>query len=185
MRAFFTSLLFILLATLTTSAEIADLGPALGSKIPHELAVKDDQGNDQSFDKLVGEKGAVLVFYRSAKWCPFCQRQLIKLNKSAAESANALGYNLVGISYDSIASLNKFKIKHDISYPLLSDEGSKIIDAFGIRNEKHKEGHYAYGIPHPIIVVTDKNGIIKAKLHEEGYKNRPEVEVLLETLENL
>ncbi len=185
MRTLINSILLVLTITFTAQAEVADLGPAIGTKIPHNLAVKDDQGNNQNFNKLVGEKGAVLVFYRSAKWCPFCQRQLIELNKSAADSAKELGYNLIGISYDDVTAINKFKVKNNISYPLLSDKGSKIINAFGIRNEAHKEGHFAYGIPHPILIVTDRNGIIKAKLREDGYRNRPEVEVLLETIENL
>jgi peroxiredoxin len=185
MRKFIISTLFLIFTVTTTSADTADLGPAIGTKIPHDLAVQDDQGKARNFKDLVGENGAVLVFYRSAKWCPFCQRQLIELNKSAANEAKALGYNMVGISYDAVASINKFKIKNSISYPLLSDDGSKIIDAFGIRNEQHKEGHFAYGIPHPIIIITDKNGIIKAKLREEGYRNRPETEVILDTLKSL
>ncbi|UTW54981.1 peroxiredoxin family protein [Kordiimonas sp. SCSIO 12610] len=185
MRTFLIGIFLFLANPYSLSAEIEDIGPAIGSKIPHNLSVKDDQGNEQSFNTVVGQKGAVLIFYRSANWCPFCKNQLIDLNKSAAKPAKALGYNLIGISYDAVPALNKFKVKYQISYPLLSDEGSKIIEAFGIRNEEHKEGHFAYGIPHPMIIVTDEHGIVKAKLREEGYRNRPEVEVLLETLKSL
>ena len=41
----------------------------------------------------------MLVFYRSAGWCPFCQAQLIAINESAAEIEKR-GYKIVGLSYD-------------------------------------------------------------------------------------
>ncbi len=184
-RTFVFSLVATLLLAVAAEAQPEDLGPAIGSQIPHDLTVSDETGNSRSFADLTGENGAVLVFYRSAKWCPFCQRQLITLEKDAAEAVRAKGYNLVGISYDNVSVLANFKAKNNLSYPLLYDEGSKIIDAFGVRNEAHKEGHFAYGIPHPIIVVTDKEGIVKAKLFEKGYRDRPEAEVILSTLDEV
>lgn len=161
----------------------ADIGPAVGAALPHALTAQDQEGTSQSYTSLVGEKGAVLVFYRSADWCPFCQMQLIDLNLHAKEKAAALGYTLIGISYDPVADLAKFSKKWSIGFPLLSDEGSHIIDAFGIRNDsRYKEGDRAWGVPYPMLVITDTNGTVQAKLMRESYRERPEPEVLLETL---
>lgn len=178
-----TSVLLFVAGSFAVAA--ADLGPEVGSKIPHDLAAQDQNGEAQSFSSLTGENGTVLVFFRSAKWCPFCQRQLIDIEKSAAEEIRTRGFNIVGISYDSVKVLDKFTKKRSISYPLLSDNDSAIIKSFGVLNEKYKPGDRVYGIPHPIIIITDKNGMIKAKLFEESYKNRPETEVILSELDKL
>lgn len=60
-----------------------------------------------------------------------------------------------------------------------------MIDELGLRNEDYKEGHYAHGVPHPVILVLDRNKTVTAKLMREGYRDRPEPEVLIETLDQL
>ena len=42
-----------------------------------------------------------------------------------------------------------------------------------------------YGVPRPIIFILDRNGMIKAKLHEDTYKKRPPVELVIEALDKL
>ncbi len=163
--------------------KMQDLGPAVGTQIPHALNVPDQDGTLQSFKKLTGKKGAVLVFFRSAKWCPYCQMQLIDLEQHAQKQAAEMGYSLIGISYDSPADLKKFTNKWSLSFPLLSDQGSVIIDAFGVRNDRdYKPGSFAWGVPFPILIVTDAEGVIKTKLFKQQASDRPEPEVLLEAL---
>ena len=178
-----------LLLTATVFADetlVNDLGPAMGTVIPHDLTARDQNGVPQSFKTLAGNKGAVLVFFRSANWCPFCQMQLIDLNLHAAKEAKELGYPIIGVSYDPIKHLDKFSHKWSITYSLLSDEGSKIIDAFGVKNTTDfTPESRAWGVPHPIIIVTDKNGVIKEKLFKEGYRDRPEPQVILDVLKAL
>lgn len=155
----------------------ADLGPAVGARIP-ALQVKDPAGASKSLAELAGPKGAVLVFYRSARWCPYCQAQLIALKDAQAPLAQR-GYNLVGISYDSAEVLTRFQAQRGIGYALVSDEGSKTIDAFGLRDPQYKEGSMAHGVPRPAIFVVDRAGVVKAKLAEERYQDRPPVDVVV------
>lgn len=42
-------------------------GPAVGSRIP-DFSAADQDGRIRSFENLRGEKGVMLVFYRSADW---------------------------------------------------------------------------------------------------------------------
>jgi hypothetical protein len=42
-------------------------GPAVGSRVPAFEAL-DQNGVNRSLDSLLGPKGAILVFYRSADW---------------------------------------------------------------------------------------------------------------------
>ncbi len=173
------------LLAVTVSATAQEVGPEVGSTIALDFAGLDQEGNQQDFDSFVGENGAVVVFYRSAKWCPFCQMQLIDLNTNAVEAVKERGFGLAGISYDKVRDLERFHKKWRVGFPLLSDEGSEMIDALGLRNEEYKEGHYAHGVPHPVILVLDRDRKVVAKLMREGYRDRPEPEVLIETLDQL
>ncbi|WP_262694002.1 peroxiredoxin family protein [Kordiimonas aquimaris] len=162
-----------------------NIGPAIGDVIEMDFAAPDQDGNLQSFETFAGEKGAVVVFFRSAKWCPFCQMQLIDLNTNAMKDIKGRGYGMAAISYDPPKDLARFDAKWKVGFPLLSDDGSKMINALGIRNEEYKEGHYAHGVPHPVIFVLDKDKKVIAKLNREGYRDRPEPTVLIEALDSL
>lgn len=88
---------------------------------------------------------------------------MVQLQKDLKAIA-AAGAQVVGISYDSVDTLKKFADARDITFPLLSDEGSKTIHAFGI--------HYKDGLPHPCTYLIDQQGVVRAKLSEEGYRKR-------------
>jgi peroxiredoxin len=92
----------------------------------------------------------------------------------------ATGGQVVAISYDSTNVLQRFAAKSAITYPLLSDAGSKTIDAYGIRNPD-APARWS-GIPHPGTFVVSKDGIIRAKLFLEGYRERHDVPALIEAL---
>ena len=66
----------------------------------------------------------------------------------------ATGGQIVAISYDSPAILKRFAANSAITYPLLSDAGSKTIDAYGIRNKEAPERFS--GIPYPGTFVVDR-----------------------------
>lgn len=89
---------------------------------------------------------------------------------------------VVAISYDSTAILKSFATNSSITYPLLSDTGSKTIDAYGIRNKEAPER--LNGIPHPGTFIIGTNGLIHSKLFLEGYKERHPTEALVQGLKN-
>lgn len=86
------------------------------------------------------------------------------------DKIKASGIQLVGISYDPVPALKKFADDHKITFPLLSDPGSKTIDAYHIRNEAAKGK--AEGVPNPGTFIVDKSGVIRAKLFLEGFRTR-------------
>lgn len=168
---------------LPATAMALDVGPPIGAKAP-AIAAKDSQGKPATLASVAGENGAVLVFFRSAAWCPYCQAQLIALKDAEAPLAQR-GYALVGISYDQPEVLAQFKARRGVGYALLSDEGSKIIDAFKLLDPQYPPGHRAHGVPQPAIFVVSRSGVIQAKLAEEGYKNRPPVSAVLEAVDGV
>lgn len=156
----------------------------IGQEIPHVLALKDQNGQERSFESYSGEKGVVLVFVRSADWCPFCQVQMLDL-RDKGEAITALGYDVVTISYDAPETLKAFADKYNFPYVMLSDTGSEVIKAFGILNEDFNPDHFAYGVPHPYVYVVGNDKFIRAVLSEEGYKKRPQVDAIVDAIEAL
>ena len=105
--------------------------------------------------------------------------QLVELQKGIKQ-IKATGTQVVGISYDAPDVLEKFSKQAKIGFPLLSDKGSKVIDAYGVRN-KQARGRGA-DIPHPITFVIDKQGKIRAKLPGTVLR-RHDTERLLKAIE--
>jgi peroxiredoxin len=94
------------------------------------------------------------------------------------------------ISVDSPAESKQFaeKIsadgKGEVNFPILSDPGHRVIDAYGIRDPDYN-GQKFEGIPHPSVYLIDKNGKVAWSKVEADYKERPgtdEVEAALKTL---
>ena len=106
----------------------------------------------------------------------------MELEKQRAELAGA-GIDLVAISYDSPEVLRAFGAERGIAFALLSDPGSRTIDAYGVRNAA-ASGRTA-GIPHPGFFVLDETGTIRAKLFEASYRDRPSPAALIEAVAKL
>jgi len=104
-----------------------------------DFTLADQHGRKRTLQSVMGPKGAMIVFYRSADWCPYCKTQLLEL-QSQYDSLRKDGLGLVGISYDSQEILAAFSEQHGITFPLLSDVGSATITRYGILNTVAEEG---------------------------------------------
>lgn len=91
---------------------------------------------------------------------------------------NALGYNIFGISPDTVDGLEKVIAEKDLSYSLLSDSKIATIEAFGIAfhmddatTKVYKEqyqvdiekasGQTHHNLPVPSVYIVDAVGIIQ------------------------
>ncbi len=177
-------LILTLVLILTPAVAFAKGDVNVGQKIPHNLELQDQNGKTRSFNDLKGKKGMVLVFVRSAQWCPFCQEQLLELNKKAKSFTDA-EYPVVSVSYDTPQAMEKFITKNKPTITMLSDPRSQAIRAFGILNEDAAKGTRSYGIPHPGVYIVDANKKVQAKFFEVGYKKRPSTKTLMAKIEEL
>ncbi len=50
-----------------TKVDVSKLGPQVGERVP-DFALKDQAGQTQTLQTIMGPKGAMLVFIRSADW---------------------------------------------------------------------------------------------------------------------
>ena len=177
------ALLFIAFLSGPLAAHAYDVGPPVGATMP-VLVAKDASGAAKDLAGVSGKKGVVLVFFRSARWCPFCQAQLMALRDLQGPLAQR-GYALAAISYDPPSALADFAAKRAITYTLLSDDGSKMIDAWGLRDPQYPQGSFAYGVPQPAIFIISRRGVIEGKLAEEGFKVRPSNAAILQAVDGL
>jgi peroxiredoxin len=161
-----------------------DLGPPVGTKAPDIGKRLDQTGKPRGLDDVMGPNGLVLMFFRSADWCPYCQAQLIDVNGGNAEIEKR-GYRVAALSYDSPEILETFTAKRHIAFTFLSDPKSEVIDLYKLRDPQYPPGSRAYGVPRPIIFILDKGGVIKAKLFEESFKVRPPVTAVISKLDEL
>jgi peroxiredoxin len=98
--------------------------------------------------------------------------------QSDLKSIEMAGVQVVGISYDDMKVLKSFSDRMKIAFPLLSDPGSRTIEAYHIRNEAARGK--AEGVPHPGTFLVDREGVIRAKLFLEGYRDRHTAEALVQ-----
>ena len=80
---------------------------------------------------------------------------------------------VIAFTIDSPAKLRKFVKKHSIVYPILGDTNGHVADTFGIRNEQIRRGYFAYGAPHPGVILPVREGKVLRKLDQQGYQSRP------------
>jgi len=164
------SILISAVALLVVPIAASDSGPAIGGKAP-AFEAQDQSGQSHSLQSLLGSKGAVILFYQSADWCPYCKAQLVELEQNREAFAKQ-GLGVAAISYDSVAILHNFAERRGIHFPLLSDGDSKIIRAFGVLNEAVETSNPFYGAARPGSFVLDSNGVIVAKYFENDFKER-------------
>ena len=178
----FTPFAIAALAAFAIPAVAAEI--ATGAKMPASFVAKDAAGKPRSFASVSGKKGTVLVLFRSAKWCPYCQAQLKEL-KAAQADLGARGYTIVGLSYDAPETLATFATKTGIGYTLLSDEKSAMIDALGLRDPAYAAGSFAAGVPKATTLIIDRAGTVRWKSVATDYKVRAQNSTILAAIDGL
>lgn len=87
----------------------------------------------------------------------------------------------VAISYDSVKVLSAFANRHGIEYPLLSDEGSRVIRELGLLNSNLDRDHEHYGgtakehqwgVPYPGQFLVGQDGEVIRKEFHASYRER-------------
>lgn len=149
-----------------------------GERIPM-FALKDQAGKRENFDSLKGPNGLLLIFSRSADWCPLCKSQLIDF-ESSRKNFEAKGIRIVSVTYDSPEVLRLFARRKNIEFELLSDPDSKLIDAFGVRNLEVTGSQVGIAIPNYYLITPD--GVIRNRWEESTLENRVTANYFYETL---
>jgi thioredoxin-dependent peroxiredoxin len=135
----------------TQKAAAVDKPPALaeGAKAP-AFHLPRDGGGRVSLADFAGRK-LVLFFYPRAD-TPGCTRESIDFTRLSAEFEDS-GTAVLGISADAVEAQEKFRDKHKLSVPLLSDEKHEMLEAYGVWGEKSLYGRTFQGIIRTTILI--------------------------------
>ena len=163
--------------------DVQRLGPQVGTKVP-DFRLTDQRGTVRTLESLMGPKGLLLFFYRSADWCPYCKTQLAEL-QSRLPALSKQGLGVAAVSYDPVPILADFTRRRGITFPLLSDVGSATIRKYDLLNTTIPPSNtQSYGIPFPGTFVLDRNGVVTSRFFEQAYQERATVGSMLARLGN-
>ena len=185
------------------TAELIASGQALnakkaGDKAP-DFTLNDPDGNPVSSQALLAGGPLVVSFYRGV-WCPYCNLELQAL-QAALPEIEARGASLVAISPQTAPNSRKSKRENQLTFPILSDEKSRVAAAFGLRfslpdylvelYRSFKNDLPAFNddpawvLPMPARFVIGTDGIIAYAEVNPDYTQRPDPSELLPVLDRL
>lgn len=130
----------------------------------------DQNGNEIKLDDFRGKKIA-LYFYPKDN-TPGCTTQACNLRDNYQDLQKA-GYQVIGVSADSVKSHKKFEEKYDLPFPLIADTDKKIIEDYGVWGPKKFMGKKYDGI-HRITFLIGETGKIEKSIDKVKTKSHTE-----------
>jgi peroxiredoxin Q/BCP len=124
-------------------------GAKVGTKAP-PFTLPRDGGGSVSLADFAGHK-LVLYFYPRAD-TPGCTTEAIDFSRleSALRKADT---QVVGVSADPVPAQDKFKSKHKLAITLASDEKHRMLEAYGVWQEKSLYGRKFMGIVRTTFLI--------------------------------
>lgn len=120
-----------------------------GDRAP-DWEMSTDDGSVVSSASLSGRR-YILYFYPKDD-TPGCTTQACGIRDSWSR-VTGTGIDLFGVSPDSVKSHAKFRAKYALPYPLLADEGHRVVEAFGVWIEKKFAGRTYFGNERTTFVI--------------------------------
>ena len=114
------------------------------------FTLNDHAGRSVSLSDFLGRN--LIIFFYPAAMTPGCTTEACDFRDSLVRLQQA-GYDVVGISPDKPEKLAKFAAKESLTYSLLSDTDSAVMDAYGAYGEKMLYSKKVTGVIRSTIVV--------------------------------
>tara|TARA_B100001057_G_scaffold213907_1_gene214271 strand:+ start:199 stop:660 length:462 start_codon:yes stop_codon:yes gene_type:complete len=128
----------------------------IGDNAP-DFCVLNENNDKISLSNFNGKK-LILYFYPKDS-TPGCTAESCNLRDNYSKLLD-LGYDVLGVSADNIASHQKFITKNELPFHLLSDTEKEVIKAYDVWGPKKFMGKEYEGI-HRTTFIIDENGIIE------------------------
>lgn len=122
-----------------------------------DFTLPDNSGATITLSKV--GKPVVLLFYPrdNTPGCTIENQDFSRLYKDFTQ----LGYEVFGISRDSIKSHCNFIKKFDLQLPLLADEDETVCNLFGVMKDKNMYGKKVRGIERSTFILDKSGKILK------------------------
>ena len=104
------------------------------------------------------DKNLVIYFYPK-DMTPGCTTESIEFNENITRFRRS-GWDIVGVSRDSIKSHQKFIEKYNFKFPLISDPDEKICKLFDVIKEKSLYGRKYMGVDRSTFLIDKKSKVV-------------------------
>jgi peroxiredoxin Q/BCP len=121
-----------------------------------DFTMPTDGGGSISLSDLKG-RPVVLYFYPKDD-TPGCTKEACGFRDQLPDFS-AVDAEVIGVSKDTVAKHDKFKSKHELNFPLASDEDGSVCEAYGTWVEKSMYGKKYMGIDRATFLI-DRDGKI-------------------------
>jgi peroxiredoxin Q/BCP len=150
-----------------------------GDKAP-AFSLPDADMNLVALEDFAGKQNLVLYFYMRDD-TPGCTAEGIEFSEREEDFAR-LGTTVLGVSRDDCISHGVFRDKHGITVRLLADKEGEACQAYGVWQEKEKDGVKRMGMVRSTFVI-DKQGVIRHALY--GVQSKGHAEEILQLAKEL
>jgi len=147
----------------------------VGDKAPSFEGIN-QKGKKISLSNFSGKK-LILYFYPKDN-TPGCTAEACNLNDNYNVWLEK-GFEVVGVSPDSVQSHQKFQDKFELKFNLLADTEKEILHAYGAWGEKSMYGKKYMGVLRTTFVI-DENGVIQEIF--EKVKTKDHTNQILKTI---
>ena len=127
----------------------------IGDKAPAINAI-DQNESSINLESYRGKK--VVLYFYPKDMTPGCTAQSCNLSDNY-QLLLEKGYDVLGVSCDSVKRHQKFIAKHDLPFNLISDEDHKVVSDYGVWQLKKFMGREYMGIVRTTFII-DENGLI-------------------------
>ena len=126
-----------------------------GNKAP-EFSGKNQEGQLVKLSSFKGKKNIILYFYPK-DMTPGCTTEACDFRDHYKQFKNT---TILGVSIDPPERHQKFIAKYSLPFDLIADENKKIVEKYGVWQEKKLYGKTFMGIIRSTFII-DKDGVIK------------------------
>lgn len=128
------TILIALLIVFSSSAFSSNTsGIAVGEQAP-QIQVEDIKGQRFDLKESLANGPVVLVFYRGG-WCPYCNRQLRKLQRNVVPKLTQYNAKLVAISVDKLTEAAKTEKNENLGMTIVSDPMAALVKKYKVVNQ--------------------------------------------------
>ncbi|QMU29730.1 thioredoxin-dependent thiol peroxidase [Adhaeribacter radiodurans] len=128
----------------------------IGDRAP-DFAIPDQDGIVHKLSDYQGRK--LVIYFYPKDDTPGCTAQACNLRDNYYD-LRLKGYEVIGLSVDSEKSHQKFIQKFELPFTLLSDTDKKMVEAYGVWQEKSMYGRKYMGTMRYTFIIDEK-GIIQ------------------------
>ena len=194
------ALAFLLTVSADLHAQEKPEGLFINSKAP-DFKAKDQNGNEIVLKDLRKKGPVVIIFYRGY-WCPYCNKELQRLQDSL-ELIKQKGAVVLAITPEKQDGIGKTIEKTGASYSIITDEDMKIMRAYSVAYQvdgktvsRYKVANIdlaanngqqpgAIYLPVPAVYIVNKDGEISYRYFNVDYKNQAPIKDIIDNLVGL